>query len=106
MIQDRLFIFHLSKMETKRVTEFPMVTKLLSSTETLEDTTTRGPWMAQLVKHLTRDFSSGLDLVVHEFEPHIRLCADGVQPAWDSVSPSLCPSPTRSLCLSPKRNEL
>ena len=32
---------------------------------------------------------------VREFEPHVGLCADSTEPAWDS--PSLCPSPTRSL---------
>ena len=41
----------------------------------------RGTWVAQSVKHLTLDFGSGHDLVVHEFEPLIRLCADGEEPA-------------------------
>ena len=27
--------------------------------------------------------------MVHEFEPHLELCADSVEPAWDSLSPSL-----------------
>ena len=31
-------------------------------------------------------FGSGHDLTVCEFEPHVRLCADGIQPAWDSHS--------------------
>ena len=43
--------------------------------------------MAQLVKRPTLDLGSGHDLPVHEFEPHIGLCTDGVEPAWDSVSP-------------------
>ena len=30
-------------------------------------------WVAQLVKHLTLDLSSGPDLTVHEFEPGFRL---------------------------------
>ena len=35
----------------------------------------RGAWVAQLVKHLTLDFSLGLDLTVPEFEPPNRaLC--------------------------------
>ena len=38
-------------------------------------------WMAQSVKHLTFDFSSGHDLMVHEFEPHMGLHADSVEPA-------------------------
>ena len=49
----------------------------------------RGGWVAQSVKHLTFDFSSGLDLLVHEMEPHIGLCADSVGAPWDSLSPSL-----------------
>ena len=57
--------------------------------------------MAQLVKHLT----SGHDLMVHEFEPQVKLCADSVEPALDSVSPSLsAPSPLAlSLSLSLSR---
>ena len=27
--------------------------------------------------------------MVPEFEPHVRLCATGIEPPWDSVSPSL-----------------
>ena len=45
--------------------------------------------MAQSVEHLTLDFGSGHDLVVRGIESHIRLCADGAEPAWDSLSPSL-----------------
>ena len=50
----------------------------------------RGTWVAQSVKHLTLDFGSGHDLMVCEFEPCVRLCADSEEPAWDSLSPSLC----------------
>ena len=59
--------------------------------------------MAQSVKRPTLDLGSDHDLTVCEFEPHIRLCSDGAEPAWDSVSPSLYPSPTcaRLLALSP-----
>ena len=48
------------------------------------------------------DLGSGHDLTVHEIEPHIRLCADGAEPAWNSLSPSLsAPSMlVRSLSLS------
>ena len=60
----------------------------------------RDAWVAQLVKHLTLDFGSGHDLRVHEIEPHIRLCTDSTEPAWDSLSLSLCPSPAYSLSLS------
>ena len=57
--------------------------------------------MIQSVKHLTIDSGSGHDLMVHEIEPHIRLCTDSVEPAWDSPSLSLCPFPigALSLCL-------
>ena len=50
-------------------------------------------WVVQLVKHLTLDFSSGHGLMVHEFKLRIRFCSDDVELAWNSVSPSLCPSP-------------
>ena len=52
--------------------------------------------MAYSVKHLTLDFGSGHDLVVHGLEPHVGLCADSVEASWDSLSPvslALGPSP-------------
>ena len=49
----------------------------------------RGAWMAQWAKHLTLDFGSGHDLMVCEREPQVRLCTDSMEPAWDSLSPSL-----------------
>ena len=64
----------------------------------------RGAWVAQMVKHPTLDFSSGHDLTVCEFERRVSLCADSVEPAWDSLSPSIRPSPpalSLSLSLSP-----
>ena len=62
----------------------------------------QGPWMAPSVKRPTLDFRSGHDLMVHEFEPHVGLCADTLERAWDSLS--LCPSSacflsSLSLCL-------
>ena len=51
-----------------------------------------GAWVAQLVEHPTLDFGSGHDLMVGEFSPHIRFCADSVEPAWNS----LCPFPAVS----------
>ena len=45
--------------------------------------------MAPLVKRPTPGFGSGHDLMVREFESHIRLGADSAEPAWDSLSPSL-----------------
>ena len=56
-------------------------------------------WVALSVKHL---IGSGHDLMVHEFEPRVRLCADHSQPGAClrfCVSLSLCPSPL-VLCLS------
>ena len=45
-----------------------------------------GAWVAQSVKGQTLGFSSGHDLVVCEFELHVGLCADSLEPAWDSLS--------------------
>ena len=59
-----------------------------------------GAWVAQ-----TLDFGSGPDLTVREFQPRVWLCADSVEPAWDSLSLSLCPSPARALSLSLKINQ-
>ena len=50
--------------------------------------------MAQLVKHPTLvDFGSGHDLTVCGIEPRVRPRDDSVEPAWDSLSPCVCPSP-------------
>ena len=46
-----------------------------------------GVWEAQSVKRPTLDFSSSHDLVVLEFEPHVQLRADSVEPPWDPLSP-------------------
>ena len=51
----------------------------------------------------------GHDLAVREFEPRVRLWADGSEPGacfWFCVSLSLCPSPVHALSLSvPKINK-
>ena len=52
-----------------------------------------GTWVAQSVKRATLGFGSGRDLMAHEFEPHIGLHADSMEPAWDSLSPSLSDPP-------------
>ena len=62
----------------------------------------RGAWMALLVKCSTLDFGSGHDLTVCEFEPYIRLCAESVEPAWDSRSLPLPCSHAPMLSLSQK----
>ena len=60
----------------------------------------------QVVKCLSLDFGSGHDLTVHEFEPHVRLCADRVEPAWDSLSQTLPCSCALSLSLKIKKIKL
>ena len=45
--------------------------------------------MAQQVKCPTLDLGSGHDLTVHELEPHVGLCADSAESAWNSLSASL-----------------
>ena len=64
-----------------------------------------GAWVARLVKPLTLDFVSGhdllvceIELLVCEIELRVRFCADSVEAAWDSLSLSLCSSPT-SACV-------
>ena len=64
-----------------------------------------GTWVTQSVKHLTLDFRSGHGLTVHEFEPGIRLCADSVVPAWDSLSPFISVLPSLVLSRSLKINK-
>ena len=65
----------------------------------------KGAWVAQSVNHPTVDFSSDHDLMVHEFEPRVRLRADSMEPAWDFLSPSLSAPPCYSLCLSFRINK-
>ena len=59
--------------------------------------------MAQSVKHPTFDFDSGHDLMVHEMEPCVGLCADSSEPAWDFLSPP--PSAPPSLSFSNKKTK-
>ena len=47
----------------------------------------RSTWVIQSVKCPTLDFGSGHALTVCEIEPRVRLHADSVEPAWDSLSP-------------------
>ena len=58
--------------------------------------------MAQLVRHLTLDFGSGYDLMVHEIEPRVGFCTDSVESAWDSLALSLSLSLSFSLSFSPR----
>ena len=52
-----------------------------------------------MVKQPTLDFSPGHELTICEFEPHIGLCADRAEPAWDSLSSSLSAPPLLVLSL-------
>ena len=45
--------------------------------------------LVQWVEHPTLGFGSGHGLMVRGFEPHVGLRADGLEPAWDSLSLSL-----------------
>ena len=60
--------------------------------------------MVQVVKRLTLDFSSAHDLGVRELKSRVGLCADSgsLDPASDSVSPSLSAPAPRSRSLSQK----
>ena len=58
--------------------------------------------MTQSVKHLTLGFGSGHDLEVHAFKPCIT---ENVEPAWDSLFPSLSAPPPLALSLSLKINK-
>ena len=68
-----------------------------------------GTWVAPSVKHPTLGFGSGHDLMVHEFDPHVGLHADTMEPAWNSLSLSLSlllsAPPLLSHSLSLKINE-
>ena len=60
---------------------------------------------------LASNFSSGHDLAVREFEPHVGLCADSSEPEacfgfWVSLSLSLCLTHSHSVCLSLKNKTL
>ena len=56
-----------------------------------------GTWVALSDEHPTLDFRSGHDLTVCESRPCVGLCADSVEPAWDSLSSTL--SATRAFSL-------
>ena len=58
-----------------------------------------------LIQFMLRS-GSGHDRTVHEFEPHDRLCADNVEPASDSVSPSRSAPPLLVLSLLLSQKEI
>ena len=61
--------------------------------------------MAESVKHLTLDFGSRHGLMIRGIEPHVGLCADSVEPAWDSLSLSVSAPPLHARALSLKINK-
>ena len=86
------------------LTDLPQNTESSLTPEPRLDATRRlgrGAWGCSV--GCASDFSSGHDLVVHEFEPRVGLCADSSEPGacfGFCVSLSLCPSPALALSLS------
>ena len=64
-------------------------------------------WVAQSIEQPTLDFGSSCDLSgSHGIEPCVGLCADSVEPAWDSPSLSLpLPHHVCMLALSFQKNK-
>lgn len=60
--------------------------------------------MAQMVKHPSLSISSGHDLTVHVIKLYVGLCANSMEPAGDSLSPSLSAPPALESTLSLKIN--
>ena len=64
-----------------------------------------GTWGTQQVGPPTLDFSSGHDLAVQGIQPHIRLCADRAESAWNPLSLALSALPLCFFSLSLKINK-
>ena len=62
-----------------------------------------GAWVARPVKRPTLGYGSGHHLTVREFEPRVRLCADGPEPAWDPLSLPLSAPPLLPFSLKIKK---
>ena len=64
-------------------------------------------WLSRLGVCPTLDFGTSPEFPVREFKPHVGLCADSTERDWDSLFPSLFPSPdcvlALSLCLKNKK---
>ena len=56
--------------------------------------------MAQSFECLALDSGLGHNLMVCGIEPHVRLCIDSMEPAWDSLSPCLSAPPLLMLFVS------
>ena len=66
--------------------------KLFFFNKHLKMYTKKSTWVAQSVKRQT--LSQATISTLCEIEPHIRLCADSGEPAWDFLCPSVsAPSP-------------
>ena len=50
-----------------------------------------GAWVVQSVKRPPLGLGPGPGVTVPEIEAHIGLCADSVEPAWDSFFPRSVP---------------
>ena len=79
--EDRLLAFTTSCVILSKLVN------LLTSVSSFENGD-RGVLVARSIRCPTLDFGSGHDLTACEIEPQVGLCADGVEPAWDSPSPS------------------
>ena len=62
-------------------------------------------WVVQSVEHPALGFSPGHDLMVCGLEPHIRLCIDSAEPAWDSASVFYSLPLLHSVSLKIKKNK-
>ena len=69
---------------------FPMPGIVGSQSRVIKYMNYWGTWVVQSVEHPTLDFGTGHDLTVPGFEPQVGIYADGVEPAWDSLSLPLC----------------
>ena len=70
-----------------------------NSVNSLKLANARGVWVAQSVKSLTLSFGSDHDLMIHEFKPHIGLCAESLLGIL-SLSLSLSAPPCLSVSVS------
>ena len=55
--------------------------------------------MAQLVKRLALDVSSGHDVTIREFEPHVRLCRFSLSLSLSALPPARTHKRARALSL-------
>ena len=71
----------------------------------VKTTGSKSPWVTKLVKHPALDLSSGHNLMVPEFKPHVRLCTGSAEPAWDSLSLPLSTPPPLVCTLTLSQNK-